>query len=122
MQQQLSVLVLAACLPAIAGAQSNRSYPCTNGNLTRRVEVAYTGAGEVPCEVRYHKDTEAPGMPEVLWSATNDAGYCEAQARDFVARLQALGWTCSDAGSSGAPQARAPAVRADDTAVLGAGR
>lgn len=120
MRPTLLFLAFMALVPAVAAAQSSRNYACTNGNLTRRVEVAYTGAGEVPCEVRYYKDSEAPGAaPQVLWSATNETGYCEAQARDFVAKLQGMGWTCSDEGTS-APATAAPAR--DDTSVLGAGR
>jgi hypothetical protein len=97
MKKPLAIVVLVACVPALAVAQSTRSYSCTNGNLTRRVEVAHVGAADVPCEVRYYKEGEEP---QVLWRAEVDSGYCEAQARDFIVKLQGLGWTCSDAGST----------------------
>jgi hypothetical protein len=118
MMKSLALVVLAACVPAVASAQNTRSYPCTNGGLTRRVEVAYLGTADVPCEVRYHKEGEDP---VVLWRATVDSGYCEAQAQDFILKLQGLGWTCSDAGSAPAASAPPPA-REDDTAALAADR
>jgi hypothetical protein len=111
MNQKLLVLALAGLLPGIVAAQSNRNYECTNSGDMRRVEVAYTTSSEVPCEVRYYKE----GTPQVLWQAQNQTGYCEAQARDFVAKLQTMGWTCSDTGTEAAPAVR------DDTEALGAG-
>jgi hypothetical protein len=119
MKRQLMIVALAVSIPTVVAAQSNRSYPCTNGNLTRRVEVAYSGATEVPCEVRYFKENET--SPQVLWSATVQSGYCEAQARDFVAKLQGMGWVCSDSGTSRAESAAAAPRAGDDTEVLGAG-
>jgi hypothetical protein len=80
--------------------------------------VVYAGATDVPCEVRYQKEGEEP---QVLWRAGVESGYCEAQARDFILKLQGLGWTCTDAGSN--PAASAPSPRSgDDTAALGAAR
>lgn len=120
MQQRLMVLasaVLAAVVSTATVAQSNRNYQCTMAGLARRVEVAYTSAAAVPCEVRYYKDSEGQGGPQVLWSAQNETGYCERQAEEFVAKLQGMGWTCTDAGTSG--DVGRPA--GDDTAVLGAG-
>jgi hypothetical protein len=98
MKRPLVTLVLVSALPSPAAAQSVRTYTCTQGDLTRRVEVARLGAADVPCEVRYFKEGETD--PQVLWNAQAEAGYCEAQARDFVAKLQGFGWVCSDAGSA----------------------
>ncbi len=121
MKQRLTVLAWTA-LAAIASspvfAQNNRNYECAMGGLSRRVEVAYTSAAAVPCEVRYYKDSEGQSGPQVLWSAQNQAGYCEQQAQDFVSKLQSMGWTCTDTGTSGG----SPRPAGDDTAVLGAGR
>ena len=117
MKRSLAILVLAALLPAAAIAQSTRTYECSSGALTRRLVVAYLGAGEVPCEVRYSKEGEET---QVLWHAGIVSGYCEVQARDFIVKLQGLGWTCADIGS--APVAAAPVPPTDDTAALGAGR
>ena len=76
--------------------------------LTRRVEIAREGGSSVPCEVLYFKDSEAPGERQVLWSATNEAGYCETQAQGFVAKLEGLGWECNGTPGSPAPAAAAP--------------
>jgi hypothetical protein len=117
MKQRWSVLSFAALLPALVAAQSSRTYECTNAGNVRRVEIAYATAADVPCEVRYHKVSEAPSAPQVLWQAATQSGYCEARAQEFVAKLQGWGWTCADSGTSQA----APAREGDDTAVLEAG-
>jgi hypothetical protein len=115
MKPRYFVLPLAMLLPLLAAGQSNNNYRCTQGNLVRRVEIVYETGVAVPCEVHYHKDTEAPGQREVLWQAFNESGYCEARTREFVARLQGLGWAC------GAAQGADEAPRRDDTDVLGVG-
>lgn len=107
------LLLAASALPAAAWCQSDTTYQCRMGNLVRRVEIFYETGVAVPCEVQYFKDTEAPGAREVLWRAQNESGYCEARAREFVARLESLGWDCA----AGAARAAAD----DDTAVLRAG-
>ena len=121
MNKRLMVSVCAAVMAVVSGAaiaQNNRNYECTMAGLSRRVEVAYTTAEAVPCEVRYYKDSGGQSGPQVLWSAQNEAGYCERQAQDFVAKLQGMGWTCTDTGTSGDTERPA----GDDTSVLGAGR
>jgi hypothetical protein len=72
---------------------------CTQGNLTRTVSIVYAEPGQpVPCEVLYDKsqegNTDENGGSETLWRAQNEAGYCEARMKDFVAKLETLGWTC----------------------------
>ena len=70
---------------------------CEQGGLTRSVEVIYTVPGQpVPCEVIYDKPAE--GSRETLWRATNEAGYCEAKAQEFVDNLDNLGWRCVTPG------------------------
>lgn len=103
MQRRLLVLSLAAVLPPTALAQSTQIYQCTMGNLTRRVEIVHATAAPVPCEVGYVKESEASGERQVLWSAGAEAGYCEAQASELVARLGGMGWQCT--GPSGTPAA-----------------
>jgi hypothetical protein len=98
---------LAAALPTVAFAQSSDTYQCTMSDLTRRVEIAREGDSPVPCEVLYFKDSEAPGERQVLWSAANESGYCEAQAQGFVERLEGLGWECEATPGSPAPAAAA---------------
>ena len=105
MKRKLIVLTLTCLGPALVAAQTNRTNTCTQGGLMRKVELAYTSSAEVPCEVRYTKED---GSTQVLWRAANEKGYCETQARDFVAKLQGLGWTCTDEGTS--PKAEAERV------------
>lgn len=105
-------LLLPLCigLPVIAFSQDGARYECTLGNNVRRVEIVYETGVAVPCEVHYIKETEAPGEREVLWSARNESGYCEARTREFVARLASLGWECLAMGGGAS----------DDTDVLAA--
>ena len=67
---------------------------CTQGNLTRTVSVVYAEPGQaVPCEVLYDKPQE--GAAQTLWRARNEAGYCEARAKEFVDKLKNMGWSCT---------------------------
>ena len=113
-----SILVL----PTLALAQGATSYTCTMDGQQRRVVILTEPGVTVPCEVQYHKDTEAPGEVEVLWRAATQADYCQTKADEFVAKLGNLGWNCtdSDASVSEAAEADAPADDAatDDTAAL----
>jgi hypothetical protein len=85
---------LLTALPAVALAHDDHSYRCTSGDAVRRIEVVHADGAPVPCSVNYHKDTEAPGTSEELWSAQAQAGYCEARASEFATRLESLGWQC----------------------------
>ena len=85
---------LLTALPAVALAHDDHSYRCTSGDAVRRIEVVHADGAPTPCSVNYHKDTEAPGTSEELWSAANEAGYCEARAAEFSTRLESLGWQC----------------------------
>ena len=57
--------------------------------------------------MHYFKDTEAPGEDQVLWSASQQAGYCEEKAAGLVAKLEGWGWDC------GATDPAAPAAPAE---------
>ena len=94
--------VIALVLPTVAAAQDASSYRCTFGDNVRRVEIVSEPGVSVPCEVHYYKDTEAPDERQVLWSAQSEAGYCEAQTQDFIAKLEGWGWDC-EAGDPAAP-------------------
>jgi len=73
----------------------------------------------VPCEVHYYKDTEVPGEGQVLWRASNDAGYCEAKAAEFFEKLRGMGWTCwSDSEGAASDEADDAGMEADDTDAL----
>ncbi len=95
-------LVLGMVLAVFAQAQAQDSlrrgdrFMCMNGDSERRVEVHYFELDDtVPCEVRYYKDTEEPGMEQVLWRADNQAGYCEDKTATFVDQLSVWGWDCN---------------------------
>ena len=121
------VMLLAIAAPGLLFAQDNTKFQCTYGDLQRRVEI-YTEPGQaVPCEVHYFKDTEAPGESQVLWTASNDASYCETKTREFVAKLQGWGWDCGAGDAAAEPEpepmheeAAEPDVQ-DDTDVLSPG-
>ncbi len=96
-----SVVFIGFCLvPFFALAQDGQVFKCTLNDNIRRVEVVALEPGQsVPCEVRYAKETEAAGAEQVLWRATNEAGYCEARAEEFLDKLESWGWQCDTANS-----------------------
>ena len=118
------LVLLALAAPSLALSQDTGKYQCTLGELVRRVEI-YTEPGvTVPCEVHYFKDSEAPGAPEVLWSAQAQAGFCEQKATAFVAKLESWGWNCTASGApdpAAAPEEPADSAVEDDTDVLSPG-
>ena len=92
-------VVLMTLLPSALFAQDSNGYQCALDEVTRRVEIFYETGVTVPCEVHYYKDTEMPGERQVLWRATNEEGYCEARAAEFIEKLRGMGWTCWAAGA-----------------------
>ncbi len=81
---------------------------CKNGKSERKVEVVAKESGKkVPCEVTYTKEGETEG--KILWSATNDEGYCEAKAKEFEQKLGTLGWQCEAATASNVEPKAEPA-------------
>jgi hypothetical protein len=131
-----AIALLAAAIPGLALAQGTESYQCSLGDLTRRVEIFTEPGRTVPCEVHYYKDSEAPGETQVLWSAQNEAGYCQRKADEFVAKLEGMGWDCGAAAMAEPsepaepaepeaapapetpPQPETPTKPSDDTDVL----
>lgn len=85
-------LILAGSLfiPAIAQADS---WSCRQGNDVREVHTEQTTTAPVPCQVVYKKLTEGV-EDQILWSAQNDAAYCDFKAKGFVEKLENWGWTC----------------------------
>ena len=73
-------------------AIDNKSYICTSGQDQRIIEIQYNGDADTPCEVVYTKD----GVSTTLWQATNQSGYCEQKALDFVDRQSSWGWQCNE--------------------------
>lgn len=103
------------CLLLGATAVFADDYRCVQGELVRRIQIVYEPGMAVPCEVHYYKDTESPGAHEVLWTAQNQSGYCEARTEELVAKLRSYGWTCDAAAAE--PDA-GDAPQADDTEAL----
>jgi hypothetical protein len=99
-------------LPGLALADGS-STQCTYGDMVRRVTIMSEPGVSVPCEVHYFKDTEAPGDDQVLWSASQQAGYCEQKAAGLVEKLEGFGWDC------GASDAAAESEATPDTAESG---
>ncbi len=94
--------LLGVCATSLVsqGALGADSSTCTQDGLSRTVSIVYSEPGQaVPCEVMYEKSGEGQSM--TLWRAQNEAGYCEARAAEFVAKLAGMGWACSavDAGT-----------------------
>ena len=102
MNRCITMTVIAVAVPVLALANDTREYLCTQSELVRRVEIVSEPGAEVPCEVHYFKDTEAPGERQVLWRAQNQAGYCESMTSEFIGRLRDLGWDCKPASESDA--------------------
>ena len=116
MKSKYVIFLLATALPCVAFGQGTTSYQCSHGELTRRVEILTDPGVSVPCEVHYHKDTEAPGERQVLWSATKEVGYCERKTEEFITKLRGWGWDCGQ--GSTAPAATEAAATVDDTEAL----
>jgi hypothetical protein len=96
----LACAVLAPVLIAAVGTAAANETRCVRGDdAVRRVAVeAQDPDRGVPCEVVYWKDTEAPGVRSVLWSAETDADFCARKAGELVETLEGGGWSCSTAG------------------------
>jgi hypothetical protein len=102
-------------VPGMALADESTTQ-CSYGDMVRRVVIMSEPGVSVPCEVHYFKDTEAPGEDQVLWSASQQSGYCEEKAATLVANLKGWGWDCATAA---APEpAEAPTAPVDTTADL----
>ena len=119
MNDKFLTALLITIVPTLTFAQGTRNYQCSYGDMERRVEILSEPGVTVPCEVHYYKDTELPGVRQVLWRAANEAGYCERKTQEFIAGLQESGWDCGQ--KENAAQAAEPemteAPTRDDTAA-----
>ena len=106
------IALLITIVPGFALAQG-ASTQCTYGDTVRRVVIMSEPGVSVPCEVHYYKDSEAPGEDQVLWSAGQQAGYCEEKAAGLVAKLEGWGWNC-DGDAAAAPAAPAEVAEAPE--------
>ncbi len=89
-------LVVASVPVAVAQDSGITQYICRSNQLERRVELDYLSNSDLPCEVNYYKDNEAPGEKTTLWRAQNQVGYCEAKTAEFITKLESLGWVCGE--------------------------
>jgi hypothetical protein len=110
------ILVGALLLADTAAATQTNEYQCRRDGLMRRVQLGGGTEGEaVPCEVVYWKDSERPGVGQILWNATTDAQFCEDKARELVEQLRGWGWQCERLGEEAqtaySPPAPAAAAR-----------
>lgn len=69
------------------------SWSCRHDNNVREIHIMQSESSPVPCSVVYKKLTEGV-EDQVLWTAENDAGYCEEKAKAFVDKQIGWGWTC----------------------------
>lgn len=86
--QTLSIAALTLPFNAFAD-----SWSCRHGDDVREIHIQRESSAPVPCSVVYKKLTEG-AEDQVLWTAQNDAGYCEEKARAFVEKQTGWGWTC----------------------------
>ena len=84
----LAVILLAA--PTFASADA---WSCRHDNDVREIIIQRDTDQPVPCSIVYKKLTEGV-EDQVLWTANNDASFCEQKAREFVAKQESWGWTC----------------------------
>ncbi len=97
MYSKYTLVFLVALIPGFALGQTGTAYQCSFDGMQRRIEILTEPGVTVPCEVHYFKDTELPGQNQVLWTATTQAGYCEAKVEEFVGKLREWGWECAPA-------------------------
>jgi len=72
-------------------AIANETIVCLHSGAERKISIVYDTPGQaVPCEVTYEK---GDGI-QTLWSAENEAGYCETKAAEFVEKQRSWGWNC----------------------------
>lgn len=112
MRHTLLFVLSFLALPGLAHAQGAET-SCTYGDIVRRVVIMTEPGVSVPCEVHYFKDTEAPGEDQVLWSAANQAGYCEDKAAGLVAKLEGSGWDCGSGAPAEPAEPAEPAAQAE---------
>ncbi len=117
MNNKMLLALSLTIFPVVSFGQGAQGYQCAIGDLQRRVEILYEAGGSVPCEVHYYKKAEAENERQVLWRALNEEGYCERKAREFVVKLEGMGWSCEEIESA----VQESVTRTADNPELGAG-
>lgn len=90
LNRAIPILTISLLLPLSAHADS---WSCRYGNDVREVHMEQTTSAPLPCQVLYRKLTEGV-EDQILWTAENDASYCEFKAKGFIEKLESWGWTC----------------------------
>ncbi len=101
---RIKILLAVLAVTPLAG-QANTTQ-CGMDGMQRLVSVVYSEPGQlVPCRVLYEKPSEVTVTNQslTLWRAEHQAGYCEARAEEFVAKLEQLGWQCQQAAAMDNP-------------------
>ena len=95
---KLTVLCLMISVGLLAGtAVADETYICTHGSQERIITIVYQDQeAKIPCEVQYQKE----GVTETLWTAQNQAGYCEEKTQAFLEKQRGWGWSCEAAGKA----------------------
>jgi hypothetical protein len=102
-------MTAALALIAIPFGSQAASWTCKNGSTVREIHVqAESPSSPVPCSVVYKKTTEGVA-DQTLWTAENDAAYCEEKAKGLADKLTSLGWTCEETKADASAPAPAPA-------------
>lgn len=94
-----STSVFLFCALSLSSAAKADAWSCSHTDLVREVLIEYPEGGALPCNVVYKKAMEG-FTDQVLWSASNEQGYCEQKAREFVVKLESWGWGCVEAGDA----------------------
>jgi len=101
MKNSLNKKIITTALSITAGlllslqTMANETFVCLSGSAERKISIVYDTPGQdVPCAVTYEK---GDGI-QTLWSAENEAGYCEVKAAEFVERQREWGWDCARLG------------------------
>ena len=89
-----STSVVLICALTLSSAANADAWNCSHTDLVREVLIEYPEGSALPCNVVYKKAMEG-FADQVLWSATNEQGYCEQKAREFVGKLESWGWDCA---------------------------
>jgi hypothetical protein len=87
---------IAIALLAFPFSSQAASWSCKQGDNVREIHIqSDSPSSPVPCSVVYKKLTEG-AADQILWSATNDASFCEEKAKAFVEKQVSWGWTCEE--------------------------
>ena len=89
-------LAVSFALLAIPFSSQAASWSCKSDNNVREIIIqTESPSSPVPCSVVYKKVTEGEA-DQTLWTAENDASYCEEKAKAFVDKQVSWGWTCEE--------------------------